>query len=160
MKSAWVGGAVALVAALAAGLFFLVGGSEDGPDSAEVAPAPLEPPKVEVESVEIAPESTLETEEIAEEVAEEVPDEPAPTETAEVEQDPEPVVASERTGATFDIVRVEPDGTAVIAGRAEPGVGLNVLVDGELVEAAVVGDDGGFVSFLSLGRSDVPRVVR
>ena len=66
MKSAWVGGAVALVAALAAGLFFLVGGSEDGPDSAEVAPAPVEPPKVEVESVEIAPESTPEKEEPAE----------------------------------------------------------------------------------------------
>ena len=34
---------------------------------------------------------------------------------------------------TFDIVRVEPDGTAVIAGRAEPGSLVSVLVDGKTV---------------------------
>ena len=162
MKSAWVGGAVAVVLVLAAGLYFLMGGEDPLPEAA-VAPAPgTFEPTVEVETVEIAPPSEPEpapqTEEIA---APEAEPEPAPEaateETVEAEPDTAPVV--ERVGATFDIVRVEPDGETVIAGRAEPGITIVVLMDGTAVGEVAVGGDGGFVALLSLGRSDVPRVL-
>ena len=61
--------------------------------------------------------------------------------------------------ATFDIVRVEPDGETVLAGRASSGSTVVFLLDGEAVGEVEVGADGGFFTFLSLGRSDVPRVV-
>jgi nucleoid-associated protein YgaU len=66
---------------------------------------------------------------------------------------------SPTSDASFDIVRVEPDGETVIAGRASPGSKVSIIVDGVIVGEADVGSDGGFVALLSLGRSDVPRVV-
>ena len=43
------------------------------------------------------------------------------------------------TPPTFDVVRVEPTGEAVAAGRAEPGAEVRLLIDGETV--ATVGAD-------------------
>ena len=159
MKSAWVGGAVAIVAALAAGLYFLLGGAQDGADTIAAEPEAVVPPQVEVETVEITETPADDTAKSPEAPASEAEtaqaEDPAASELTESEPDPAP----ERRGATFDIVRVEPDGTTVVAGRAEAGAEVNVLVDGTIVDSPAVGGDGGFVSFLSLGRSDVPRVV-
>ncbi len=160
MKSAWVGGAVAVIGALAVGLYYLLSGSGDETDTVAVAPEVVEPPRVE--SVEIMPEAEADETAVPETPSETAVEEQ--TETAETSEEAvEPVEPVEpaalRPTATFDIVRVEPDGTTVIAGRAEPGVGVRVLVDGEIVDRSEAGSDGGFVSFLSLGRSDVPRVV-
>lgn len=76
---------------------------------------------------------------------------PKETETAEAKTSQETTAAGSETSGTsdesvdsaqanqsvktpsFDIVRVEPDGTAVIAGRAEPGASVSVLVDGQPV---------------------------
>ncbi len=59
----------------------------------------------------------------------------------------------------FDVVRVEPDGSALIAGRAEPLARVSVLLDGAEVGAADTDASGDFVAMLSLGRSAQPRVV-
>ncbi|MEM9032319.1 MAG: LysM peptidoglycan-binding domain-containing protein [Pseudomonadota bacterium] len=60
---------------------------------------------------------------------------------------------------SFDVVRVEPDGSALIAGRAEPGSRVAVSVDGVEVGSANADSTGGFVALLDLGVSVAPRSV-
>ncbi|SDW37279.1 Nucleoid-associated protein YgaU, contains BON and LysM domains [Albimonas donghaensis] len=52
-------------------------------------------------------------------------------------------------GPSFDVVRVEPDGAALIAGRAEPGARVTVLLDGQAVAEATADRSGQFVAFAS-----------
>ena len=63
------------------------------------------------------------------------------------------------SSATFDIVRVEPDGETVIAGRGAPGSIILLMMDGVEVGRAEVDAVGNFVALLSLGASDDPRVL-
>jgi len=85
----------------------------------------------------------------AETVAEAMPDaDPVP---AAVPDTPAP--------PSFDVVRVEPDGTAVIAGRAAPGSRVRVEIDGETVGEADADARGNFVALLGLGTSQAPRAV-
>lgn len=60
---------------------------------------------------------------------------------------------------SFDLVRVERDGFAQIAGRAEPGQVLDVLLDGERVGTVEAGPDAAFAGFLDLPPSAAPRVL-
>lgn len=103
-------------------------------------------------------------------VAEPAP--PPPTEVAKVEEPPlveppkpaEPVIAAEPPAAaaepppasaepvekapivpSFDTVRVEPTGDALIAGRAAPGAEVVVKFNGVAVGTAVANEDGAFV---------------
>ncbi|MBB4286382.1 LysM peptidoglycan-binding domain-containing protein [Roseospira goensis] len=46
---------------------------------------------------------------------------------------------------TFDIVRVEPDGSAVMAGRAAPGATVSILDDGETLGETTADDRGQWV---------------
>lgn len=46
---------------------------------------------------------------------------------------------------SFDVVRVDPRGTAVIAGRGEPGATVQVLVDGESIADIAVNEQGEWV---------------
>jgi len=55
---------------------------------------------------------------------------------------PEPAPVAEPRVPSFDVVRVEPDGTAVLAGRAEPGATVAVR-DGDTVIGTVVVDSRG-----------------
>lgn len=61
---------------------------------------------------------------------------------------------------TFDAVRVEPDGTGLVAGRAAPGAAVEVLADGAPVAEAMADANGAFVAFLALPPSDAPREIR
>ena len=45
---------------------------------------------------------------------------------------------------TFDIARIEPTGDAVIAGRAEPGATVDLLLNGKLHDQAVADQSGQF----------------
>lgn len=49
----------------------------------------------------------------------------------------------------FDVVRVEPDGSGLAAGRAAPGSVVEVVVDGKVVATVTAGPDGAFVAFFS-----------
>ncbi len=51
---------------------------------------------------------------------------------------------------SFDVVRAEQDGFSLVAGGAEPGAQLDVIVNGEPVESLEVGTDGKFTVFLNL----------
>lgn len=74
-----------------------------------------------------------------------------------------PEVASEVEAApvppTFDTVRVEPDGAALVAGRASAGADVSIRVGGLEVAAAVADGQGGFASLFSLPPSEVPRIL-
>jgi nucleoid-associated protein YgaU len=57
----------------------------------------------------------------------------------------------------FDVVRIAPDGSALVAGVAEPGSEVSVLVDGAPVASGPAQADGRFALLLDLAPSPVPR---
>ena len=59
----------------------------------------------------------------------------------------------------FDVVRIEPDGSALVAGRAEPGSDVSLQVDGAEVARATTSADGKFVAMFSLIASPTPRLM-
>ncbi|MEP4987592.1 MAG: LysM peptidoglycan-binding domain-containing protein [Paracoccaceae bacterium] len=59
----------------------------------------------------------------------------------------------------FDLVRVEPDGTTLVAGAAAPDTEIVILMDGAELSRATSDATGAFVSFLSLPHSVTPRVL-
>lgn len=62
---------------------------------------------------------------------------PAPTTTGDAAQLP-----------TFDVLRVEPDGSAVIAGKAQPGSQLEIVNKGEVIAKTPVEGSGDFAAVL------------
>jgi len=139
---------------------------------------------VELDAVDAeAAETMVETETVPPEDAEaaliEEPVEPAPTEDesiaaerplepSEEEVAPASVESALETGdidladlapPEFDIVRLSPDGEALVAGRAEAGSTVIILMDGEEIARAVADANGEFVVFFSVPQSDVVRVM-
>jgi nucleoid-associated protein YgaU len=69
--------------------------------------------------------------------------------TPEAKADNAPAVTGPATNWTvpgFDVLRVEPDGSTVIAGRAEPGTKLEILSGDKVVGTADVGAAGDFAA--------------
>ena len=122
-------GGVVVVAAIALGAYFIGQGS----DGAETA-TPANLAEVPAVATEAAPE---------------------PASAAE----PSPVVEITRAAPIFDTVRVEADGTAVIAGQFDGGGAVELRLDGEVIERIEAGADGAFAAFLTIAPSDQPRVL-
>ena len=102
------------------------------------APKPAEPVKVEpapVAKVEPAPAPVVEPPKV---------EEPVKTEAAPVVEPAKPVETA-KIVPSFDTVRVEPTGEALIAGRAEPGSEVVVKFNGQTVGTAMTNADGAFV---------------
>ncbi|OOY10422.1 LysM peptidoglycan-binding domain-containing protein [Thioclava sp. F36-7] len=59
----------------------------------------------------------------------------------------------------FDALRAAPDGSVTLAGRAEPGAKLDVLVDGKVVASTQADGGGSFASLFDLPPSDGPRAL-
>ncbi len=141
MKATRIGGVLA-VALLALALFFGLRGGD-------------------VDEVAVPEDALLPSEgEIIVEEAVVVPDvvETAP-EVVAAEPEAEGATEPRSSTAVFDIVRVEPDGETVIAGRAAGNSTLTLLLDGDKVGTLEADGSGNFVALLSLGASDVPRVL-
>ncbi|QPH54339.1 Ig-like domain-containing protein [Pontivivens ytuae] len=68
--------------------------------------------------------------------------------------------AADETAPTFDLVRVEPDGSTVIAGRAEPGTEVNVTADGEVIGTAIAGSGGEFVALVDTPQTGLAQELR
>jgi nucleoid-associated protein YgaU len=142
----------------------------DAPDLAEAdavqAPLPAETAADEATSEETASEATASEEAVSAQapaaietlVEEEVAaltDPAAPA--TEAEPAPEPEIAQPRL-PTFDTVRVEPTGEAVIAGRDAPEGDVALLRDGEIYDETFAGPSGAFVFIpapFPIGMSDV-----
>ena len=72
----------------------------------------------------------------------------------------EPAAEAAKTSApSFDEVRREPDGTTIIAGRAEPMSDVQILVDGEQVGTATADSNGGFAAIANLPATGAAQVV-
>ncbi|MGK2740120.1 Ig-like domain-containing protein [Tepidicaulis sp. LMO-SS28] len=70
---------------------------------------------------------------------------------SETDQDTGPAAGDEEADPsipTFDIVRVERDGSAVVAGRALPGAEVDLKRDGEVVATAIADNRGEWVIVL------------
>lgn len=70
--------------------------------------------------------------------------------------------ASDSTGqdvAQFDVVRVDPDGTTVVAGTASPGARVTIMVDETAKQSVDTDASGQFVALLDLPHSDAARVL-
>jgi nucleoid-associated protein YgaU len=59
----------------------------------------------------------------------------------------------------FDVVRVEPDGSTLVAGVAAVGAKLDVLLDAAVLVQTEPGGDGKFATFLAIEPSEQPRVL-
>ena len=64
-----------------------------------------------------------------------------------------------KSEASFDIVRVEPGGSTLIAGTGVPGAAIKLMMNGETAGETVADGSGSFLIFAELGSSDDPRVL-
>ncbi len=89
------------------------------------------------------------SEQVTPAVAVETPDAPdvdPGTDTAATEEPSTSEMAATPDAPQIDEVRLEPDGLAVIAGRATPGSEVTVLLDGDVNATATAGADGSFAA--------------
>ncbi len=70
---------------------------------------------------------------------------PSQTPAAEATATPSDQNRTNRVGVAFDIVRIEPSGEAVVAGRATPGATVELLRDGQVIATEKANDAGEFV---------------
>ena len=78
------------------------------------------------------------------------------TETQQEEVLPAPIPLS---APLFDLVRIEPDGSALIAGSAPAGAMVRFFLDRVEIGSITAGSDGKFAQFLTLEPSAAPRVL-
>ncbi len=57
----------------------------------------------------------------------------------------------------FDTVRIEPDGTAVVAGHAAPLTTMDIVLDGVAVSRMMTDSSGAFIAFVTIPPSADPR---
>ncbi|WP_147125425.1 LysM peptidoglycan-binding domain-containing protein [Shimia ponticola] len=87
---------------------------------------------------------------------------PAPiAEPAETEAVAESTAEEETVlpNPTFDVVQVENDGQTLVAGVAEPGEAVDILIDDVVAGTATTDGTGRFVAFLSVEPSDDARIM-
>lgn len=139
---------------------------EEPSDEATVSDAaqgdgPTEPVEEKVEEPAAGQLAVTDTAEAEEEVAvSEAVEEPAerqePTSESHAATAPETGTETEKEAEpplrepVFDVVRIEPDGSGLVAGRAAPGATVEVIVEGEIVAEVVAGPDGAFVAFIQV----------
>lgn len=163
--------------------------SEPSVEAADIASSAESGADVVAEEEPDAPAALIESivENISEPISETVAQEPveqiveAPvvettTGATQVEQPEETVIAAQALPETsdpetvqepvfvlaapeLDLVRFESDGTGVIAGRAQAGVLVAVLLDGKILDQFQVQNGGEFASFISIEPSVDARVV-
>ena len=143
-------GAVAAIAVLGGGYVLwtssnLVVAPSKTVEQAEVAPSEAATKEVKIPEGAAAEPKAVE---VAPALAE------APTATT-----PEPVEPPEMLVPAFDVVRVEPDGSALIAGQADAQSAVFILVDTKETATAQTDGAGRFVALFTLEPSDQPRVV-
>jgi Uncharacterized protein containing LysM domain len=63
-------------------------------------------------------------------------------------QTPEEASATETASPKFDILRVEPNGSTVIAGNAAPGAKIEVLNGDKVIASVIAGESGDFAAVL------------
>ncbi|MCG7628457.1 LysM peptidoglycan-binding domain-containing protein [Epibacterium sp. MM17-32] len=107
---------------------------------ADQAQPPAAKPEPEPERTEVAPAEAT-----------------APEDVPDVAAAPEP--AFELRAPVLEVARFETDGSGIVAGSAQVGVEVQVLLDGAVLDTQTVPEAGEFVSFVSIEVSDQPRIL-
>ena len=88
---------------------------------------------------------------------------PTDVATPEVSEAIDPAPVAEPSAAiaapAFEVVRIEADGSGIVAGTASAGMMVAILLDDAVVNETSADASGRFVEFLDLGASDRPRVL-
>ncbi len=84
---------------------------------------------------------------------------PAPDSGTDTPAEPDDPAVAPLAAPSFDVVRVDPDGAALIAGMAPAGSRVTLLLDAQPLDRVQADAAGGFVSFANVGFSDTPRVL-
>lgn len=91
------------------------------------------------------------------------PDAGAPTPAAKPDPRPDPNSGPNpgpnQTLPSFDVVRVDAEGNALVAGRALANANVRVLIDGADVHGTMADPVGSFAAFFSVPLSPQPRIV-
>lgn len=134
-RNGWlIGGGGAVCAAAFAAILYQAGVfSPPKPPSPQAVQAPPQPSKPQQQ---VKPEQQAKPEPQAKPEAQAAPVQP---QTSAAPQAPAPVRPS------FDVVRVEPNGDAVIAGRAAPGAKVTLMISGKPGAQALADNEGQFV---------------
>ena len=136
-----------LLWAVSAWRYFSPDRTAEAPDApttqTEIATATPQAPATEAPEVKVPDESAGSDERDQADAAPEVPQQPQALPEAEAPE--------------FDLVRVDRDGSAVVAGRAKPGSTVKVVVDGVEVGAAKVSREGTFVAMMDLPEIAAPE---
>ena len=135
----------------------------DADQPAETAEA-VEQPAETAQAVEPATETAEAEDRPAETVEVDEPPAVAQDDTARTTQpSPDTQEATQQPPALpapdFDVVRVDPDGSAIVAGTAAPGAVVSFLLDDQVVGTAVAGSDGKFAGFISVEVGTQARVL-
>ncbi|WP_417524207.1 LysM peptidoglycan-binding domain-containing protein [Marinovum sp.] len=88
--------------------------------------------------------------------------EAAPEQPATQDETPDTDTAEAPAGLlppTFDLVRIEPDGSAIVAGAGSARAQVRIFLDGGEIGEATSGRDGRFVSLLHIPPSRQPRLM-
>ena len=160
----WIWGGAVAAAAAGAVLWMGLAGPVPAPAPAVTEPQPVKvaapaAPEPEVAATP-APAVTAAPKPVA--AAAPAPT-PAPAadvaaESAPAASDPAPAVADPVLPG-FDVVRVSPEGDAVIAGQAEPGSEIQIRVDEVQAASAMADAQGKFVALFTLAPSALPRIL-
>ena len=84
---------------------------------------------------------------------------PAPTEAAPAVTEAAPAETPAAVSPSFDVMRLDPDGAAVVAGQVASGAKVSILVDGAEVATAAADDTGKFVAMFDLPAADAGRLM-
>ena len=166
-RALWIWGGALAAAAAGALLWMGLAGPVPVPAPAVTEPQPVEAaapaataaPEPEVAATP-APAVTEAPEPVAAAAPAPMPDPAADVaaESAPAASDPAPTVADPVLPG-FDVVRVSPEGDAVIAGQAEPGSEIQIRVDEVQAASAMVDAQGKFVALFTLAPSALPRIL-
>jgi nucleoid-associated protein YgaU len=150
--------ALAAVVVAAAGYFIYTQlGMEEGAPVPEIV-APEAPSEPAAPTPAPQPETAPAPAEQPAKPAEEAPVQEVAPEPVQPAAKPAPEAAAPAP-PRFDVVRVAPDGNALVAGQAAPGAQVSVLVDGDEAAQAASDPRGRFVALFDIAPSPQPRVV-
>jgi LysM repeat protein len=157
----WIAGGVAATGGIIAALVTLAPPPKT-PEAVTVAPVAVvaEPaPGDAVTEAKPAAEAALD-ETGADPAASTATIEPGPEATASVEPAPAvPEPTAPPYPPAFDTVRVEPDGSALVAGSAPAKAVIHVMIAGVEVGSATADDGGNFAALFDLPPSEAPRLM-
>ena len=166
-RALWIWGGALAAAAAGALLWMGLAGPVPVPAPAVTEPQPVEAaapaataaPEPEVAATP-APAATEAPEPVAAAAPAPMPDPAADVaaESAPAASDPAPTGADPVLPG-FDVVRVSPEGDAVIAGQAEPGSEIQIRVDEVQAASAMADAQGKFVALFTLAPSAMPRIL-